>query len=111
MADEPIYGSEALRRLRERRAAKEQTTSPNQDAGMQPNAKRRQLQMRTAVNANEQSILEQLARGANLTLSNYVRTVLGMPAIDAGRPTAEQEARREEWVSRKRAELREKSKP
>jgi hypothetical protein len=105
MADEPIYGREALRRFRNHRAAAEPTAPPDHDPGAKPKSKRRQNQMRTAVDLNEQSILEELARGANLTLSNYVRTALGMPAIDAGRPTAEQEARREEWVRRKRAEL------
>ena len=105
MADEPIYGREALRRFRERQTDVEPATSPNPDADAKPDNKRRQLQMRTALNANEQSILEELARSANLTLSNYTRTALGMPVIDAGRPTAEQEARREEWVRRKRAEL------
>jgi phage tail tape-measure protein len=64
-----------------------------------------QTQIRIAVNPDEQSFLEGLARRAGLSLSNYVRTALGMPVISAGRPTAKQEAERAEWARCKRAEL------
>jgi hypothetical protein len=99
MDEEPVYGREALRRFREQEAAKP-TNVPTS-----PKRASIQTQIRIAVNPDEQSFLEGLARRAGLSLSNYVRTALGMPVISAGRPTAKQEAERAEWARCKRAEL------
>jgi hypothetical protein len=55
-----------------------------------------------SANSSEQSIVEELTRRPGLTPSNYVRMALGgMPPISAGRPSAKQDAKREEWVKRK----------
>lgn len=99
MDEESVYGRETLRRFREQEAAKpiNAPTSPKRASI--------QTRIRIAVNPDEQSLVEGLARRAGLSLSNYVRTALGMPVISAGRPTAEQEAERAEWVRRKRAKL------
>jgi hypothetical protein len=108
MVNEPIYGSEALRRFREQQAA--QPTNAQAPESMVPPSGRaprlqRQTQIRVTTNTDEQSVLEERARRAGLTLSNYFRALAGMPPISAGRPSPVQELKREEWVRGNRAEL------
>ena len=101
-------GREALRRFRERQAAaKSADTSalgPKTIAAT-PRTRSVRRQARVSLNADEQSVLLELARRRGLTLSNLLRTLAGMPVISANRPGAEQELKRQEWVRRKRAEL------
>jgi hypothetical protein len=108
MAEDPIYGREALRRYRERQAAAEATDAPalgSKTVAATPRTRGVRRQARVSLNAHEQSVLVELARRRGLTLSNFFRASAGMPMISANRPDAEQELKRQEWVRRKRAEL------
>ncbi len=87
---EVIYGRAALARFREYQAKKKA---------------KRETRIRFCVKPDEQLILEEKARCAKLTMTNYVRSALGMPPIDAGHPSVKQDATRAEWVRIQRAKL------
>jgi len=91
MANEPIFGREALRRFREEQARKEKSAQAAAAkgqmaklAGKQP--ARRQVQWKVTAGLDEDAKFRKLARAAGLTLSNCIRKRCGMPPIRPGRP-------------------------
>jgi len=91
MANQPIYGREALRRFREEQVRKEkaaQEAAAKRQAAKLAGKKpaRRQVQWKVTASADEDAKFRKLARAAGLTLSNYIRKRCGMPPIRPGRP-------------------------
>ncbi len=92
MANEPIFGREALRRFREEQArkemaAKELAAKQAADAVRRPKkTQRRQVQWKVTASIEEDAKFRKLAHSAGLTLSNYIRKRCGMPPIRPGRP-------------------------
>ncbi len=84
MAQQLIYGREALRRFREQEARREQAAK---DAEAKARTRRaRRLWLKANVSPDEYAEFEKLARAAELTLANYVRQRLGLPLTRPGRP-------------------------
>jgi hypothetical protein len=98
MANVPNFGREALRRFREQEAAKEQAAKDAAakraaEAAAEETAKKSKkrppqprLWLKTNVSPGEFTEFQNLARAAELTLSNYIRKRLGLPITHPGRP-------------------------
>jgi len=108
----PIYGREALRRLREQDAAREGEAPklPTSDeaeelpAPAARGAKRRQIHI--TVTAEEEQVIAELARCDGMTPSNWFRAGRGMPVVDPHRPNARREWKRREWARWMNAQLK-----
>lgn len=74
------------------------TAEPIKGTPRQKTARRDRRQLCVAANDAEQAIFEEWAQREGQTISNLIRLKFGMPPTYAGRPDADQEGRREDWI-------------